>query len=56
MVYDLLGRQVAILVDGHVRAGYHTVTFDASRMASGMYIYRMDADRFSETREITLIR
>jgi hypothetical protein len=56
VVYDLLGRQLAILVDGHVRASYHTVTFDASRMVSGVYIYRMDAGRFSETRKMTLIR
>lgn len=56
VVYDLLGRQVAVLADGHVRAGYHTVTFDASRVASGVYIYRMDAGSFSETRKMTLIR
>ncbi len=56
VIYDLLGRQVAVLVNGDLRAGYHTVTFDASRLASGMYIYRMDAGNFSETRKMTLIK
>jgi hypothetical protein len=42
-VYDLLGRQIATLVDGIMPAAAHTVQFDASQLASGMYMYRLQA-------------
>jgi hypothetical protein len=42
-VYDLLGRKVATLVDGVMPAAAHTVQFDASELASGMYLYRLQA-------------
>jgi hypothetical protein len=40
-VYNLLGQEVMILVDGEKQAGYHQEVFDATRFASGMYIYRI---------------
>jgi hypothetical protein len=43
VVFDYLGRQVAVLTDGFVKAGYHEVSFDASQLASGVYIYRLTA-------------
>ncbi|MBU0517582.1 S8 family serine peptidase [bacterium] len=43
MVYDISGRQVATLVDGYRNAGSHHVQFDAQGLASGVYIYRMEA-------------
>jgi uncharacterized lipoprotein YddW (UPF0748 family) len=42
-VFDLLGREVAVLVDGVVRQGEHQVEFDARDVASGMYFYRLVA-------------
>ena len=39
-VYDILGREVATLVDGMKEAGYYTATFDGSRLSSGIYITR----------------
>jgi hypothetical protein len=42
-IYDVLGREVAVLVDEVKEAGYYETVFDASRHASGMYIYRLDA-------------
>jgi hypothetical protein len=36
--------------------GVHTVTFDASRMASGVYIYRLVADGFTKTHKMTLVK
>ena len=42
-VYDLLGRKVATLVNGMMPAAAHTVQFDAGQLASGMYMYRLQA-------------
>ncbi len=45
-VYSVLGQKVAQLVDENLTAGYHNVTFDATSLASGIYIYRMTAQGF----------
>ncbi len=42
-VFDVLGREVVTLVDGDVSAGYQQIPFDAGKLASGVYFYRMDA-------------
>ena len=42
-VYDILGREVRLLVDESKEAGYHTVEFNASGLASGVYFYRIEA-------------
>jgi len=55
-VYDLLGRQVATLVNARRDAGYHTVSFDAGHLASGVYIYRITAGEFVETRSMMLVK
>ncbi|MEW6510079.1 MAG: M1 family aminopeptidase [Bacteroidota bacterium] len=55
-VYDLLGREVALLVDGVQLAGNHIVTFDAAKLASGIYLYRLSAGEFSETRKMIVLR
>ncbi len=55
-VFDVLGRQVAELVNGQVQAGYHQVTFDAGNLASGMYIYRLQARNTVITKKLTLIK
>ncbi|HCV43517.1 MAG TPA: hypothetical protein DGH68_08520, partial [Bacteroidetes bacterium] len=40
-VYDVLGRQVATLLDNHIEAGTHQVTLDAKDLSSGVYLYRL---------------
>lgn len=53
-VYDLLGREVSLLVNGEVGPGEHEVRFDASRLPSGIYVYRLQAGGQSEVRKMTL--
>ncbi|MCB1059416.1 MAG: VCBS repeat-containing protein [Calditrichaeota bacterium] len=55
-VYDITGREVTKLVDGSFGAGYHTVTFDASSYASGVYLYRIVAGSFVESRKMILMK
>lgn len=55
-VFDALGREVANLVSGNKSAGLHTVNFDASSLSSGVYIYRMEAGNFIQTRKMMLIK
>jgi hypothetical protein len=51
-VYDLLGREVKVLVDEEKMPGSYQVTFDASGLASGVYLYRFTAGSFVETRKM----
>ncbi len=55
-VFDMLGQEVATLVDGRVSAGQHKVQFDASLLASGLYIYRLQAGQFVQTKKMMLIK
>jgi len=55
-VYDIIGRKVSILVNQELDAGYHEVNFDASKLSSGIYFYRMQAGNFVETKKLILIK
>ena len=55
-VFNALGQRVAVLVNGSRNAGWHEVNLDASRLASGMYIYRLTAGGTSHTRQMMLIK
>jgi len=55
-VFDMTGRRVATLVDENKSAGWHNVTFDASSLASGMYIYRIQSGAFATTRKLILVK
>jgi len=56
VVYDILGRRVASLVNGIQTAGTYTVNFDMSRFASGTYIYRLEAGDYVSVRKMMLIK
>jgi hypothetical protein len=55
-VYDILGREVATLVDQVRTAGSYSVTFNASTLASGIYFYRMTAGNFIQTKRMLLLK
>lgn len=55
-VFDLVGREVGTLIDGSMAPGTYRVTFDASRLASGVYLYRLTAGQFTTTKRMTLVR
>lgn len=55
-IYDLLGNRVSTLVDRHMAAGFHRVTFDADGLASGTYICRLRAGEFVQSQTMMLVR
>lgn len=55
-VYDVVGRRVATLVNQNQNSGRHQVTFDASGLASGMYIYRLQTESFTATQKMILLK
>ncbi len=55
-VFDMLGRQVAQPVNGDFQTGSHSVSFDASNLSSGTYIYRMETGSYQQTRTMQLVK
>jgi hypothetical protein len=55
-VYDILGREVAVLVNETLPAGSHSVNFDASNLTSGVYVYKLEAGGEVQTRRMTLLK
>ena len=55
-VYDVLGREVAILVNAEEAPGTYQVVWDGSAQASGVYLYRLQARGFSQTKKLVLMR
>ena len=55
-VYDVLGREVATLVNKAQKPGNYSVKFNANNLTSGVYFYRLKAGNFSEVRKMVLIR
>ncbi len=56
IVYDMLGREVAKLVDDYLSEGYYTVKFNAENLASGMYLYTLKADNNFAVRKMLLLK
>jgi len=55
-IYNPLGQEVATLADGEMNAGYHELRFDATALASGVYLYRLQTEEFVETRKLVLVK
>ena len=55
-VYDLLGKEVATLVNEYKPAGSYEVLFDAAHLATGIYYYRLNAGDFTETKKMILLK
>ncbi len=55
-VYNLLGQVIATLVDGVETAGFKSVRFDAGSLASGIYIYRLTTESFTDVKKMMIVR
>ena len=55
-VYDMLGREVAVLVNGTMSSGVHEVTFDASSLSSGIYLYRLTTRDQTISKKMMLVK
>jgi hypothetical protein len=55
-VYDMLGREISVLVNEFKAPGNYSINFDASSFSSGMYIYKMETDNFTASKKMVLIR
>ncbi|KAA3615828.1 MAG: T9SS C-terminal target domain-containing protein [Calditrichaeota bacterium] len=54
-VYDISGRQIKKIVDQHQNIGHYSVTFDASNLTSGIYVYRLKSGLYEQSRKMILI-
>ncbi|MCB0722182.1 MAG: aryl-sulfate sulfotransferase [Ignavibacteriae bacterium] len=55
-VYDIMGREVGSLVNGYKPAGSYNVTFGTSKLASGVYIYKIESGNFTESKKMVLMK
>ncbi len=55
-MFNILGERLAILLDAHKPASYHVFDFNASNLASGIYVYRIQAGGFSDVKKMILMK
>jgi photosystem II stability/assembly factor-like uncharacterized protein len=55
-VYDILGRQIAVLVNEDLKAGTYEINWTANRFSSGVYFYRLATDEFTDTKKMILLK
>ncbi|MBI5727592.1 MAG: T9SS type A sorting domain-containing protein [Ignavibacteriales bacterium] len=55
-IYDMLGKEVKVLVSEHKESGKYTAEFNGAGLASGVYVYRLDCNDFHATKKLTLLK
>ncbi len=55
-IYDILGKEVAVLVNEQIKAGNYKLQFDGSKLSSGTYFYSLETSSFREVKRMTLIK
>jgi len=55
-VYNALGQEVAEIVNSRLKEGYHDVDFDAGSLTSGIYFYRLEADKFVDVKKMIILK
>jgi len=55
-IYDVLGNELATLVNEKQNAGVYSVEFNASNYSSGVYFYRLEAERFVQAKSMVIIK
>lgn len=55
-IYDILGREITTLINKQFKAGYHSVVWNAANLASGVYIYRLEAGNFINIKKMLLLK
>jgi len=55
-IYDILGRSVKTILDAQLTAGDHSINFNASDVASGIYFYKLTAGKYHATRKMMLLK
>ena len=55
-IYDVLGKEIAILVNAEKQPGVYEIEFDGSNLSSGIYLYRLTTGEFSDTKKLILIK
>ena len=55
-IFNIAGQKVGTLIDGHLNAGHHTATWDGGDVSSGVYLYRLQAGVFDDTKKMILLK
>ena len=55
-VFDILGKEIEVLLNKNLKAGNYTVDFNASELSSGAYFYRLESGGFTETKKMLLVK
>ena len=56
IVYDMLGKEVSVLINKFTEAGYHSVNFEGGKFSSGVYYYKLISEKFIQTRKMVIVK
>jgi hypothetical protein len=56
IIYDIIGREIKILVNEQLQPGTYEVTFDGSALPSGVYFYKLETGNYTETEKMLLLK